>query len=1267
MININEQALRKAIKETIDHKEKSASTRVGINKYSEHDNFSELLHPSLSSLEEVSNFTKKNTGERVYGVYLREEVNTIGDNGESLLDTEGIIKIGKGYYIYGELTREDNDHASYSYKDLDLFLPCESSDASYVMESIILEYYKECNRWVKNEICSGFKRETVIDEISGFYRHLTGKFNIQKEDFNTKAYEYQHSGSTEISDFLSDDINSEFFLMYKPRAGKNATTLLGFGKHNTQDKNNLCLVTGLWPSAFIGLWNDIDDNHYEGKNFEYINTKDLDWEDQLKKLKDRGDMDWIFLCASMQSIDESVKGLVGDINEEEEVIQVEKVNNAKLESLLNLNISHCIVDESDHGIRTGNSQNVLNKFSFNKTIYLSGTDLYAIKHEISDKPHAIRTLADEIKDTLDKNSTFKKPIPVFYTVDYADIPHSQLKTGELKHQELSRTLESLQKTNVDKKEAKTELNPDDGLYYSGDIKIEFSREDEFHNLFKLVYTSDIVSTNNFKPANSVKHLFATFQSINALYAFHNMFVSRNIDPNTKILIANQYPDAETREKNVNKAIKTHGGNTIFCSKQMMLRGAKAPWEGVMRFDDFSSFSVGHQLQLRGQNGGGEFFYVYDANVFRSHKGMYDLAKNSRVDQEEDPKTMLCELMEYIPYLTNGEDFRIKKHKLDHIMDSINEIFSVRSDNFSESLFNKNYINNNKEDLTYLFSKVEGEGSNNISKESDNKDHRGQSKKIIQQSANSSKDNKSKTTQASVESKIKRIYFQLPWLLISQKGKKFQTFRELLQSIDNKVFTVWINRVGIFNEDINQVKQIILLVFNESEIGHRVLFTMDKINSGEYNLSSLDFIDKENRPIPDTLKNNMLDKVKIEEANSVLVLDTLGQTTKTILERFATIDKKGYTIVICEPNTLSYLYMKESLDNGDSILVINNLESIKEMKFDVVIGNPPYQELNENTSDDPIYHDFMEDAYKMSSKVLFITPARFLFNAGKTPKKWNKKMLNDDHLKVVWYESKSTKVFPNVDIKGGIVVTLRDCNKSFGKIGFFCPYEELKSISNKVLTTKEFTPITEIIHLQNKFNLENLYRDHPRLKDIIGSKGKEKRLTSSIFSQVDIISDEPVNEDDVRIFGLIDNKRVFKWIKKEYLLPHENTHKFKVLVPKANGTGQLGEKLSTPVVMGPNTGFTFSFISFGSFEDKIEAEAALEYIKTKFLRSLLGILKVTQDNLQSTWAKIPLQDFTSNSDIDWNQSISDIDKQMYIKYNLSEEEISFIESNIKPMN
>ncbi len=90
------------------------------------------------------------------------------------------------------------------------------------------------------------------------------------------------------------------------------------------------------------------------------------------------------------------------------------------------------------------------------------------------------------------------------------------------------------------------------------------------------------------------------------------------------------------------------------------------------------------------------------------------------------------------------------------------------------------------------------------------------------------------------------------------------------------------------------------------------------------------------------------------------------------------------------------------------------------KFDVVIGNPPYQEEAKGTSssDDPIYHLFLSEAYKVGSIAEFITPGRFLFNAGKTPKKWNKKMLNDSHIKVIYYNQNSADVFKNTDIKGG---------------------------------------------------------------------------------------------------------------------------------------------------------------------------------------------------------------------------------------------------------
>lgn len=125
-----------------------------------------------------------------------------------------------------------------------------------------------------------------------------------------------------------------------------------------------------------------------------------------------------------------------------------------------------------------------------------------------------------------------------------------------------------------------------------------------------------------------------------------------------------------------------------------------------------------------------------------------------------------------------------------------------------------------------------------------------------------------------------------------------------------------------------------------------------------------------------------------------------------------------------------------------------------LKFAAVVGNPPYQLKMEGTSDNPIYHIFMNIAFALSGKATLITPARFLYNAGKTPQEWNKKVLNDKHLKVVWCKN-SVDVFPNVDIKGGVTVTYRDIDQDFEKIGIFTKYPELTSISNKVAGSKGF--------------------------------------------------------------------------------------------------------------------------------------------------------------------------------------------------------------------
>lgn len=131
--------------------------------------------------------------------------------------------------------------------------------------------------------------------------------------------------------------------------------------------------------------------------------------------------------------------------------------------------------------------------------------------------------------------------------------------------------------------------------------------------------------------------------------------------------------------------------------------------------------------------------------------------------------------------------------------------------------------------------------------------------------------------------------------------------------------------------------------------------------------------------------------------------------------------------------------------------------------------------------------------------------------------------------------------------------------------------------------------------------------------------------------------------------------------------HENLYKFKVILPKSNGAGKFGEIISTPLVVGPMIGYTGTFIGVGAFKSEFEANATLKYVKTKFLRTMLGVLKVTQDNPIGVWKKVPLQNFTTNSDIDWKQSVADIDQQLYAKYGLTEQEVNFIETKVKEMS
>ncbi len=347
------------------------------------------------------------------------------------------------------------------------------------------------------------------------------------------------------------------------------------------------------------------------------------------------------------------------------------------------------------------------------------------------------------------------------------------------------------------------------------------------------------------------------------------------------------------------------------------------------------------------------------------------------------------------------------------------------------------------------------------------------------------------------------------------------------------------------------------------------------------------------------------------------------------------------------------------------------ESAK-MKFSFVIGNPPYQD--ETTGDNktkapPVYHLFLEGAYQVADKVEMIHPARFLFNGKSTPKAWNEKMLSDEHLKILYYNSDSASIFPGKDIKGGVVITYRSGNDTFEPIGTFVAFDELRSIRDKVVKKMEVSLAT-IIYSSEVYNFTDvLHKEHPNVEALL-SDGHKYDLKSNVIDKLDgeiFFSHLPdKKKEHVQVLGLRDKKRVYRWIDARHLTTPENFRKYKVAITEANGDGSLEFVFSSPLILGPEIGHTQTFMTIGDFEEKCFAEYLLKYLKGKFCRVMLSILKVTQHNPIGVWKYVPLQDFTSQSDIDWSKSIAEIDQQLYKKYALTAKEIEFIESHVKEM-
>lgn len=434
-------------------------------------------------------------------------------------------------------------------------------------------------------------------------------------------------------------------------------------------------------------------------------------------------------------------------------------------------------------------------------------------------------------------------------------------------------------------------------------------------------------------------------------------------------------------------------------------------------------------------------------------------------------------------------------------------------------------------------------------------------------------------------------------------------------------------------------------------------------------------------LPDDIftKGNVLDIASKQAEFTIALIDRYGKEIGHKIYSICTsplayeFTRKVYNLL-----GINHENIFNNLTSFDLIKSNNNdiLNHLKSMNIASIVGNPPYMEINKGNGNgaDPIFHLFIDLSMTVSPNGTLIHPARFLFNAGKTPKKWNRSIINNRNFKVSKYWLDSSSVFPIVEIPGGIASTYWDKDIDFGIIGSYSPYPEISSILNKVWC-KANDSMSDIVYPREYYKLtESLYYENPDMSTR-QSTGHKYSLGANIFDIFpELFIDSPVSDSDeyCKIFGRINGDRAYKWIRKSYITPRENFQNYKIIIPKADGAaGQIGKPIPArimgkPNIGSPNEAYTDSFISIGNFITKKEAIACNKYVLTKFARVLLGVLKVTQMNTRDTWSKVPLQDFSANSDIDWSKPVEEIDCQLYTKYSLTDNEISFIESMIKPM-
>ncbi len=384
-------------------------------------------------------------------------------------------------------------------------------------------------------------------------------------------------------------------------------------------------------------------------------------------------------------------------------------------------------------------------------------------------------------------------------------------------------------------------------------------------------------------------------------------------------------------------------------------------------------------------------------------------------------------------------------------------------------------------------------------------------------------------------------------------------------------------------------------------------------------------------------------------------------------------RKVYKLLELDVNNIEKNYTSYDLLEKNDLIAGNNLQiNNKNMKFDVIVGNPPYQKSDggAQASAKPIYNDFVNIAKKLNPEyVSIIMPTRW-YAGGKGLDSFRDAMINDKHIAELHDFLRPDLLFRDINLRGGVCYFLwsksYDNTKRLTKVFTYRNSLKPESHTRNLKTEDSEIFIRHNVAINILKKVKN-YSKFKSLEDFISSR-KPFGFEANIIKKVKLFR-PTANKLKNPIICYGKGRKVGYLERSEVKKNDEWIDKYKVYTPRANNIGtELNDDNLNAFIGNPKTICTESYIVVGvDLElNKTSAQNIRKYFKTKFARFQHNIRKASQDATSKTYKFVPLQDFTSKSDIDWKKSINEIDQQLYKKYKLTKKEIDFIESMIKPM-